>query len=66
MSPLRLFASIRERRRRSAQQSFEEGAVIKIRLQELLAVPTPPDADVSSINARAENDPSMRMRPIGS
>jgi hypothetical protein len=41
MSPRKLFASIRERRRRSAQQAYEEGAQITRRLQELLAVPTP-------------------------
>jgi len=40
MSPKELFASIRERRRRSAQQSYEQGAQIRRRLQELLAVPT--------------------------
>jgi hypothetical protein len=40
MSPLRMFASIRERRRRSAPPSNEEGTRIKGRLQELLAVPT--------------------------
>jgi hypothetical protein len=41
MSPKELFASIRERRRRSAQQSYEQGAQIRRRLQELLAVPSP-------------------------
>ena len=35
----RLFASIRERRRRSEQQSYEEGALLRRRLQELLDVP---------------------------
>jgi hypothetical protein len=44
MSPLRMFASIRERRRRSGPPSNEEGARIKRRLQELLAVPTPTQA----------------------
>lgn len=41
MSPKELLASIRERRRRSAQQSYEQGAQIRRRLQELLAVPSP-------------------------
>jgi hypothetical protein len=36
-----LFASIRERRRRSAQQPYEKGAQIRRRLQDLLAVPAP-------------------------
>jgi hypothetical protein len=41
MSLGELFASITDRRRRSAQQSYQEGAQIKRRLQELLAVPSP-------------------------
>ncbi len=41
MSPLKLFASIRERRRRSVEQSYEQGAQLMRRLQELLAVPAP-------------------------
>jgi hypothetical protein len=41
MSLGKLFASITERRRRSAQQPYEEGAQIKRRLQELLTVPSP-------------------------
>jgi len=54
-----LFASIKERRRRSAQQSLEEGAQIRRRLQELLAVPTPTqEVGTSFTNARIENDPT--------
>jgi hypothetical protein len=54
-----LFASIRERRRRSAQQSYEEGAQIIRRLQELLTVPTPThEIEMPFTNARIENDPS--------
>jgi len=45
MSPLKLFGAIRERRRRSAQQAYEVGAVITRRLQELLTVPTPPKVE---------------------
>jgi hypothetical protein len=57
MSLLKLFASIRERRRRSAQQAceqtceqayeqtFEDGALITRRVKELLAVPTLPKVD---------------------
>ena len=41
MSLQALFVSMRARRRRSAQQSYEEGAQITRRLQELLAVPMP-------------------------
>ncbi len=41
MSLGQLFASITERRRRSAQQACEEGDQIRRRLQELLAVPPP-------------------------
>jgi hypothetical protein len=58
MSLGELFASIRERRRRSAQQSLEEGAQIMRRLQELLAVPAPTqEVETSFTNARIENDP---------
>jgi len=57
MSPLKLFASIKERRRRSAQQSCEEGAQIMRRLQELLAVPTPTQAVAAPFaSVRIEND----------
>jgi hypothetical protein len=52
-----LFASIRERRRRSAQQPYEEGAQIRRRLQELLAVPTPTQVETPFTNARIETDP---------
>jgi hypothetical protein len=55
MSLAQLFASIRERRRRSAQQPYEEGAQIRRRLQELLAVPTPAhEAETPFTNARIE------------
>jgi len=47
MSPLKLFAAIKERRRRSAQQAYELGAVITRRLQELHTVPTPPKVETS-------------------
>jgi hypothetical protein len=60
MSPRKLFASIRERCRRSAQQSTEEeGAQIKRRVVELLAVPTPTQKiEAPSTNACGENDPT--------
>jgi hypothetical protein len=58
MSPLKLFASIRGRRRRSAQQSYEEGAEITRRVLELLAVPTPTQVETPSTNARGGNDPT--------
>jgi len=59
MSPLKLFASIRERRRRSAQQSYEEGAQISRRLQELLAVPAPTqEVDTPFTKAHSEDDPT--------
>ena len=59
MSLGELFASIRERRRRSAQQSYEEGAQIMRRLQELLAVPSPPQEVAAPFtNARIETDPT--------
>ena len=55
---LGLFASIRERRRRSVQQSYEEGAQIMRRLQELRAVPSPTqEVAAPSTNASIENDP---------
>ena len=57
MSLAQLFASIRERRRRSAQQPYEEGAQIRRRLQELLAVPKPAQVETRSTNA-CENDPT--------
>jgi hypothetical protein len=56
MSPLRWFASIRERRRRSAQEASEEGARIARRLQELLAVPTLTKVEIASINVCGENE----------
>jgi hypothetical protein len=56
---LGLFASIRERRRRLAQQPYEEGAQIKRRLQELLAVPSPTQAvEIPISHVRIENDPA--------
>jgi hypothetical protein len=64
MSLGELFASIRERRRRSAQQSREEGAQIIRRLQELLAVPTPThEVEMPFKNARIENDPAFAQGP---
>jgi hypothetical protein len=56
MSALKLFASIRERRRRSAQQSYEEGAQITKRVLELLAVPTPTKVETPFTKACSEND----------
>jgi hypothetical protein len=57
MSLGELFASIRERRRRSAQQSCEEGARIIGRLQELLDVPAPTHkVETPSTNASSETD----------
>jgi hypothetical protein len=41
MSLGQLIGSIIERRRRSARRSYEEGAQIKRRLQELISVPAP-------------------------
>ena len=59
MSLGELFASIRERRRRSAQQSYEEGAQIMRRLQELLAVPSQTqEVGTPFTDARSENDPA--------
>lgn len=58
MSLGELFASIRERRRRSAQQPYEEGAHIRRRLQELLVVPSPTQVETSFTNARIENHPT--------
>ena len=52
-----LFPSIRERLRRSARQPYEEGAQIRKRLQELLAVPTPTQEVVTPFtNARIEKE----------
>ncbi len=59
MSLGELLASIRERRRRLAQQPYEEGAQIRRRLQELRAVPTPTqEIETPFTNARFENDPA--------
>jgi hypothetical protein len=59
MSLRELFASIRERRHRSAQQSTDEkGAQITRRLQELFAVPTPTQVETPSTNTGSENDPT--------
>lgn len=61
MSLGELFASLTERRRRSAQQPYEEGAQIKRRLQELLAVPSPAQAvEIPISHARIENDPAAQ------
>jgi len=57
MSSPKLLASIRERRRRSAEQSYEEGAQITRRVLELLGVPTPTQVETPSTNACGENDP---------
>jgi hypothetical protein len=73
MSLLKLFASIRERRRRSAQQAceqtyeqdyaqdyeqdYEHGTLITKRVQELLAVPTPLKVETAPITASCDNDP---------
>jgi hypothetical protein len=56
MSLAQLFASIKERRRHSAQQPFEKGAQIRRRLQELLAVPSLTRVETPFTNARIEND----------
>jgi hypothetical protein len=60
MSPRKLFASVRDRCRRSAQQSPEEaGAQISRRVLELLAVPAPTqEVEAASTNACGENDPA--------
>jgi hypothetical protein len=57
MSLGELFASIRERRRRSVQQPYEEGAQIRRRLQELRAVPPPTQVAAPFTATRIENDP---------
>ena len=65
MSPLKLFASIRERRRRSAQkaceqtceEAYEHGALITRRVQELLAVPTPLKVEMHTTTASCDSDP---------
>jgi len=62
MSPAELFASLKERRRRSEQQSCEQGALLRRRLQELLGVHevpqsggTPPSTQtVKQINYHTE------------
>jgi hypothetical protein len=60
MSPLKLFASIREHRRCLAQQSYEEGAQIARRVLDLLAVPTPTqEVETPSTKARSDNEPSL-------
>jgi hypothetical protein len=57
MSPRELFARLRERRRRSAQQTTEEeGAQITRRVVELLAVSTPTQVETPSTNAGSEDD----------
>ena len=57
MSLETLFASIRERRRRSAQQSLEEGAQIRRRLQELVAIPiSMQEVAAPFTSARIESD----------
>jgi hypothetical protein len=58
MSLGQLFASIKERRRRSAQQPFEKGAQIRRRLQELIAVSNLTRVETPFTNARIENDPA--------
>jgi len=63
MSLGELFASIKERRRRSAQQPYEKGAQIRRRLQELVAFPTPTLVETPFTNARIETDPvCMQVR----
>jgi hypothetical protein len=58
-----LFASIGERRRRSEQQSCEEGVRIMRRLQELLAVPASPQSGETPTSTQAvkenESSPSL-------
>jgi hypothetical protein len=64
MSLGELLASISERRRRSAQQSYEKGAQITRRLQELLADPTPrQEVETPSTNGCSEKRPSVRVTP---
>lgn len=59
MSPRKLFASIRERCRRPAQQSTEEeGAQISRRVAELLAVPIPTQ-EVETPSAYAGSNDSI-------
>jgi hypothetical protein len=59
-----LFASLRERRRRSLQQSYEEGGQIRRRLQELLGVSTPmQEVETHPSNANSETDPHVRPQP---
>jgi len=55
MTPAELFASIRERRRRSEQQSGEEGALLRRRLQELRGVhELPPERRNATIDSNGE------------
>ena len=64
MSLGELLASISERRRRSAQQSYEKGAQITRRLQELLADPTgTQEVETPSTHACSEKRPSVRVTP---
>ena len=62
MSLGELYASIRERRRRSARQSDERGAQIRRRLQELLAVTMPTQVEASFANARNEHGTTMPIQ----
>jgi hypothetical protein len=60
---LEFFASMSERRRRSAQQSYEEGAQIRRRLQELLGVPKlMQEVERPSPYAGSENEAAGRSR----
>ena len=62
MSLGELLASISERRHRP--QSYEDGAQITRRLQELLADPTPTqEVETHSTNACSEKRPSVRVKP---
>ncbi len=63
MSLSEFFASRTERRRRSAQQSYEEGAQLRRRLQELLGgVPTAGQTvETPSTNASSENEPACLL-----
>lgn len=58
MSLAELIASVRERRRRSEQQSYEQGAQIMRRLHELLDVPT------HTIEALSPNTGSVGQRAL--
>jgi hypothetical protein len=64
MSLAKWFASIRERHS-SQQFSYERGALITRRLQELLAVPNPTQVETPPSPLADKNDRTQRMDAAG-